>query len=151
VADASPIPSTTETLAPAQLERIRAVALDRWREAGVTVEQSILLEEAVIRIADLPDGYLGDTENSITIDGDAAGHGWHVAEMPWANTSLPQHSANPPTHRIDLLTVLMHEMGHRLGLDHDDSPASVMHARLGGGVRREISPREVDLLLAQWS
>jgi predicted Zn-dependent protease len=39
------------------------------------------------------------------------------------------------TGRIDLHSVLMHELGHAAGLEHDDSESSVMNSQLETGTR----------------
>jgi hypothetical protein len=61
---------------------------------------------------------------SIVIDNDAAGWGWHV------DTSTP-----PASGRVDLLSTVLHELGHIIGLDHDDHADSPMAAALGSGTR----------------
>jgi hypothetical protein len=75
------------------------VALDRavaeWRAAGGDTAG------ITARVADLPPGHLGLTDGrAITIDTDAAGWGWN---------------------RMDLLTVVRHEVGHAVGLGHTDT------------------------------
>ncbi len=54
------------------------------------------------------------------IDQDAAGFGWNV-----------QDPKNGSSTGVDLLSVVMHEMGHVLGYDHHD----VMGASLDVGLR----------------
>jgi predicted Zn-dependent protease len=53
---------------------------------------------------------------------------------------------------MDLLTVLAHEMGHVLGLDHQstsDKLASVMQETLAAGLRREPQASDFDHILAE--
>ena len=81
------------------------------RFAGVTVV-----------LGDLPGTLLALTAGSvITIDVDAAGWGWSTETTPVAD-------------RIDLVSVLLHELGHVLGLD-DTISSGVMDERLAPGVR----------------
>ena len=55
---------------------------------------------------------------------DAAGYGWSG-----------DISSATAAGRVDLLSVVTHELGHVLGYDHDD-PFDVMGATLSLGVRR---------------
>ena len=84
-----------------------------------------------LTFADLNDSELGQTTGTgpsaqITLDTDAAGHGWYVDYTPYLNdeylpTSNPlEWIAKPGSEaegKMDLLTVLLHEYGHALGLD----------------------------------
>jgi hypothetical protein len=90
-----------------------------------------------VRIADLPGTILGvTTPGVIWIDQNAAGHGWFIDATP-GNDQEFVVAGNPLTAgRVDLLTVVAHEMGHALGLDHDDDDRDVMAEALPTGVRR---------------
>jgi hypothetical protein len=69
-------------------------------------------------IGDLGGKYLGLTaEREITIDATAAGWGWQ---------------------RMDLLTVVLHELGHVLGLEDEDGD-ELMGGTLGVGVSHGIA------------
>jgi hypothetical protein len=85
-----------------------------------------------VRIADLPGTYLGLAyPDLVLIDSDAAGHGWFVDSTPETDDDL-----DPA--RIDLLTVLAHELGHVLGLEDLDD-GSLMDGQLSAGVRRSLA------------
>ena len=96
-----------------------------------------------IGIEDLPQGRLGQTiGNRIILDDDAWGMGWGVTDDIDA-PAIPD--------RIDLLSVVLHELGHVAGLP--DLPVSeetedVMEALISAGVRRTPAPLAVDDLMA---
>lgn len=88
------------------------------------------LSGVTVQIADLPTGMLGETvAGTIVIDRDAAGYGWFVDPTPdddleftqAASTLLATKPHSAADHRADLLTAVMHEMGHLLGYNHSDS------------------------------
>src|SRR5262249_9525105 len=51
---------------------------------------------------------------------------------PWEDSEFSTPGDQGEQNRMDLLTVLMHELGHVLGLDHDDD--GVMGESLAAGV-----------------
>ena len=129
-----------------QLEPIVAAAEARWAVAGVAPALIDRLKQTQIIVNDLPAGYLGLTEgNEILLSRDAAGFGWFVDPTPGVNEEFAptatkdEWKAIDPraVDRIDLLSVVEHEMGHILGLgDLDASLDAMMSDRLGVGVRR---------------
>jgi len=136
-------PSLTEVaLAP-----IVDAAIERWTQIlGAGDTRLAALDSLVVNIADLGGDALGDTLGStITLDVDAAGHGWFVDLTPLDDsefavsaeastlTALPGSGA---VARMDLVTVLMHEMGHVMGFEHTDAGEHAeMDAHLELGVR----------------
>jgi hypothetical protein len=100
-------------------------------------------------ILDLPGDLLGMTSGQkIQIDIKAAGYGWFVYPTPWDDveltpspvtndlTALPGTSA---AERADLLTTVLHELGHVLGFEHEDH--GVMDETLPLGTRRFASDK----------
>jgi hypothetical protein len=92
-----------------------------------------------IRVADLPGDQLAEIAGrTLTIDTNAAGHGWFVDATPRRNEEFARRGARTvriatARTRYDLLTVLTHEIGHALRLGH--TPQGVMSATLKPGVR----------------
>ena len=98
-----------------------------------------------VQVADLPSGFLGETTGkTILIDRDAAGYGWFVDPTPADDSefadvlgpgTLAANNSSPAANRADLLTAVMHEMGHVLGYDHVAD--GLMSATLPLGTRRD--------------
>ena len=91
----------------------------------------------------------------IYIDSNAAGHGWFVDPTPALDEEFTPSPSNQQLRaidpravdRIDLLTVVEHELGHVAGLgDLDASVDDLMSGLLGTGTRRNAS--HVDAVLA---
>jgi ribosomal protein S16 len=151
-----PEPSLLAVGGEADLEPIVARAIAAWGEAGVTPEQ--LAELAAVRfvIADLPGTQLGSAGlDAIYLDSSAAGHGWFIDPTPGANEEYAPGAAGileavdpAAVDRIDLLTVVAHELGHKLGLGGLDWSDGVMNDTLPAGRRREPGPAEIDALFA---
>ena len=91
--------------------------------AQLSADQLALLNNATITIADLADGYLAlTTGTTITLDTDAAGYGWFIDSTPLRNEEFAANATSPwqftalegsaAAGKIDLMTVLMHELGH---------------------------------------
>src|SRR5262249_8475528 len=87
---------------------------------------------------DLPGAYLGTvTDGTVWIDRDAAGHGWYIDPTPRDDSEFPARPGGPAFGREDLLTVVMHEMGHLLGFE--DGGQGLMETVLHAGVRQAPS------------
>ena len=138
------------------LQPLAAEAVARWSAAGLAAASMATLKEVRFVIADLPGSQLGlATKNTVYIDRDAAGHGWFVDPTPtsdeefMASGSSRQLQAVDPkaVDRIDLLTVVEHELGHVAGLsDLDALMDNVMSGVLGVGARRNAC--HIDAVLA---
>jgi hypothetical protein len=119
--------SGAHALTQKQLDRVVAEAIRLWAATGLSAAQISSLEHVQFVITNLPGGLLGDTVgNVIYIDSNAAGYGWSLGAVV-----APR--------KVDLLTVVCHELGHELGfpdLDTNANPSDVMDATLAPGMRR---------------
>jgi hypothetical protein len=145
--DASAAPQgATDMLADGQLAPIVAEAIHRLEsQLGSQVETAMAGVD--IEVANLSPAMLGEKlGKTIWIDDDAAGYGWFVDPTPQDDSEFMATSANSLTartgtaaaQRADLLTVVMHEMGHVLGYA-DTSLDDLMGAMLPLGTRRPLA------------
>jgi hypothetical protein len=130
-----------------ELQPLAAAAGQIWAASGQALAASGLLDAIELRVTDLPGAQLAVTSGRrITIDTDAAGAGWFIDPTPRDNHGFSlsrsagdlRATTRDRLQRVDLLTVLLHEMGHVLGYP-DDSTAddsSLMRSHLAQGIRR---------------
>ncbi|MEX2149864.1 MAG: LEPR-XLL domain-containing protein [Steroidobacteraceae bacterium] len=128
------------------LDAIATVAISRWTEAlGDGDPRLAALADVRITVADLAGNALGYFDGSnVVIDANAAGHGWFVDLTPADDveftvqidaTTLAAAPQSEAFERMDLLTVMMHELGHALGFGDGEPGYSVMDQDLESGVR----------------
>ncbi len=129
------------TLTAADVQPLLPQALARWQASGADTSA---LAGLSVRIADLGGTTLGMVSgNTIWLDDDAAGWGWFVDPTPWDDREFTTPGDQGEQNRMDLLSVLMHEIGHVLGHDHDDG-GGVMNETLAAGERLTLSGVFVD-------
>lgn len=122
-------------LSYAELAPIVEEAKDRWMATGLPEEEARLLEEVSFAITDLEGLTLGLAAGAtITIDTDAAGWGWFVDPTPAEDSEFTGPVTAEAAGRMDLLSVVMHEVGHLLGYGHSEN--DLMATSLEPGVRR---------------
>ncbi|MDF1811624.1 MAG: PEP_CTERM-anchored TLD domain-containing protein [Verrucomicrobiales bacterium] len=129
------MPLTLDTL-----EWMAEAAEQHWSEAGLTGEQIQALDSVEYHIADLEGSVLGYADGShIYIDDDAAQLGWFIDETP-LDLSETGFSG------VDLVSVLVHEQGHVLGLEDQylEASADVMNGIFAEGERRDIAEGRAD-------
>jgi hemolysin type calcium-binding protein len=123
-------------------------AIERWTDAlGIDDALVASLHEVSFRIVDFSDLTLGRAfEDTILIDADAAGYGWFIDTSLYDDVEFSRlneegelfaDSASEAYGDMDLLTVVMHELGHVLGLeDLDPDTHDLMSETLDAGVRQ---------------
>lgn len=127
-------------LAPADLQATAEAAIARWVAAGIDAAQLQLLESVAFGVTDLKGSILGlSTTGLVLVDTNAAGWGWFVDTTPLQDEEFAAAGGvvGEAGVRMDLLTVLVHELGHVLGLAdrHAAEDASVMAGHLDVGQR----------------
>jgi hypothetical protein len=141
-------------LTSAMLQPIISAAQAQWT-ASLGPASGQVLAGVNFQIFDLAGSLLGLTSGStVWIDVNAAGRGWFVDPTPQDSLEYqarPNHELvavgkGPAAKRIDLLTVVMHELGHVLGLGDLDAQTyhgEVMAETLASGIRRvpQAAPR----------
>ncbi|MGH7140468.1 MAG: Calx-beta domain-containing protein, partial [Pirellulales bacterium] len=150
-----------------QVSKMVAAGAVRWLEAGMPLTTVIAdLRGLRIAVQDLPGSVLGEAvprgtaagqSPEIIIDTNAAGYGWFVDRTPLDDSEFAELVApserlaigsSPAVGRVDLLTVVMHEMGHLFGLPeapNGDYPYDVMAETLDLSTRRFPLPGPPDV------
>jgi uncharacterized repeat protein (TIGR01451 family) len=136
-------------LTQSEVSAMLQAAIARWAEAGLSANNLAKLQSLSFEIADLPAGQLATASSTkITLDETAAGYGWffdttpsddNEFEVPVLNKELQTTETSAADKRIDLLTVLMRQLGSQLsrGKSALNGPqAWLMEGTLGTGTRR---------------
>ena len=133
-----------ESLSVEVAELMTQAALEFWEVAA----PGALPFEVTVAVQDLPDLELGhsslmqvgdqaDVQAAIVVDDDAAGVGWYVDATPFdhqefaaavSDTAWKATGDSPANGRYDLLTTVLHELGHAIDLYADHSAGIPVHA-----------------------
>ena len=117
-----PVPAVDELVTPDLLHALPA-AVAFWAERDAAAAER--LSEVQVIIADLPETILGlgsFDSPTIWLDRDAAGRGWALPGITSRAVS---------SQRIDLVTVIAHELGHLLGYPDQDTSRDPFHIMAG--------------------
>ena len=144
LAGSSVAATTAATLTLSQLQPIIQEA-ERRLTAATGIDVAAALAGVSFQIVNLSGNQLGKaTTGVIGIDDDAAGCGWFVDETPSddaeftsisGSDSLTALEGTAAASRVDLLTTVMHEMGHLLGYG-DTVSDDLMNGTLSPSIRR---------------
>jgi Ca2+-binding RTX toxin-like protein len=135
------VPALDAGRAASLLDAARAI----WAMSGqVSAAQLAATLPVSILVADLPDLMLGNTQGSvIALDADAAGHGWFIDATPlraeeFAPGTLLAKAGSAAAGRMDLLSVVVHELGHVMGFADNAPGQAAMAATLDVGRRLTV-------------
>ncbi|MGZ8420168.1 MAG: beta strand repeat-containing protein, partial [Allosphingosinicella sp.] len=145
----APPPTVVEdgVISSAELTLLVDAAIQRWIDAGATPAQIEAMRAVQFGIVDMAGIYVGTSANGvIQIDNNAAGYGWFIDSTPGedsefggSGTRLTADAGGAAEGKLDLLTVLMHELGHQIGLDDEyvaSQAGDLMYGYVNAGERR---------------
>ena len=126
-----------EAAFPALLEAAKTY----WQQLGIPQER---LQDIRLVFKELPEGRAAQTdgEHTVSLSPDAAGQGWFVDTTPMLHEEYAMSGhygtagSGNAVKGLDALTVLIHELGHILGLNDNRMVHNIMNERLPQGVRR---------------
>ena len=134
-------------LTQAELNLIVDAAIGRWAAAGATADEIAAMRGVSFTVEDLAGLVLGSSiAGHVTVDSNAAGFNWFVdptagddSEYSGSGSELHAAQGTIAGTRIDLLTTVMHELGHQIGLVDATATADradLMYATIDPGERR---------------
>ena len=119
------VDSRAASISDQDLQAVVTEATSRWQSSGVDTSA---LEGVSVTVGDLDGTVLGvASSSSVVIDTNAAGHGWYLDDDLTTDSEFDGHGPEG----VDLLTTVMHELGHVLGFGHTDRHGDLMSETLG--------------------
>ena len=124
------------------IQKIVSTAKLYWYKQGISMDK---LQNINVIVADLPMNVLGNTnQNTVSISQNAGAYGWFIDNTPDDNEEFIMNAEQSVgyikntdnQHKVDLLSVLIHEIGHVIGYDDNDVKDNVMNGHLATGERR---------------
>ena len=86
----------------------------------------------------------------IILDINGAGYGYFIDPTPGSDSAFARGQNGAAAHQVDLLTVVMHEMGHILGINEVvNRPGDVMGEYIPVGVRELPAEQDLAILSVQ--
>jgi hypothetical protein len=124
-----------------QLNATVTAALTRLQQDGIDAATLAQLASADYLVGDLPGTMLGFTSGrTVTIDRHAAGRGWFIDPTPLDDAEFDANgvalAGTAASGKMDLLTTVLHEMGHVVGHGDQFTASDPMYDVLSTGQRR---------------
>src|SRR5205807_3945731 len=129
------------------------LAIEAWSAAGIDAQQINVLRDIQVSIINLPGSFVGmSSPDGIWIDQDAAGYGWFVDPTRADNREFSNRLSNnkfaatpgsSAYSKMDLLTIVEHEMGRPLGLQESPDSPGIMANSFQLGVREVPSASDL--------
>ena len=142
-------PQHVQSLTESEVSAMAQAALARWAEAGLSATEFARLQGLTFAVANLPAGQLATANaNKITLDETAAGYGWFFDAtpnddsefgVPVLNQELQTSEQSAAYGHIDLLTVLMRQLGSQVSKGQSAQAGPLvwlMEGSLDTGTRR---------------
>jgi hypothetical protein len=144
---APPVAAGDFILSQADVVQLAEAAIQRWADAGATAEQIASMRAVSFTVSALAGHDAARNDGgTIHLDDDAGGYGWFVdttpnedSEYSGSGTRLTAEAGGAADGRVDALTVILHELGHQIGLDDDYHAAAeteLMFGTISPGERR---------------
>lgn len=150
--------ASNTSLTLSDIEPIREAALTRFADAGLSLPQLEQLRSVRFSLSDLPGNQLGlALEGAILLDLNAAGVGWYIDPTPERDEEFARNAGGDWTATasqaggVDLLSVILHELGHQLGGEDrngEEAPQHWMAESIAPGQRRVPTLQSLDALFA---
>ena len=138
-APAGHIVGADNLLSQADADQLTQAAIQRWADAGATAEQIAAMQAVSVTVSDMAGPILGMSgAGEIRLDSDGAGYGWFIDSTPGEDSEFGANAGGAAEGRIDALSVIMHELGHQIGLAddyHAGGEAELMHGFIDPGAR----------------
>ncbi len=143
------------TITTADLAPVVSAAISRLENAGLDPAAAQALADTHFVVQDLAPGLLGLASDGVVyLDDNAAGVGWFIDPTPSSDEEFSNQTPNGllgASPGVDLLSVVLHELGHTLGLGDlpaDQVPGSMMTGTLAPGIRRLPDDQTLDDVFA---
>jgi hypothetical protein len=126
----------------ADVAAVAAAAVQQWAAVATPSQLAELSKLQFVVVSDLPNNQIAWNagNGTIQIDATAAGIGWFVDSTPQDSNEFQSTGNAAPTSaaygKMDLLSALVHEVGHAVGYEHSDG--GVMADTLNPGQRRDV-------------
>ena len=142
------------TVSQSQVTSLAAIAEQIWQNTGLTPAQMTILNNLTYNVGTLPNGAIGSYQNgTINVSPDANQYGWFIDTSVTASnyasesaqlytqtaqntqTSFSAASGTNQVGGLDLLSLILHEQGHVLGLANSTNADDVMYSAISEGKR----------------